>query len=145
MKFDVVLLADVFEKFRNRSFKNYEFCLRHYLSAPALSWDVVYIWQKLSLILFQIPPYICSLKKGMRDGVSYIFKIYSKANIKYLKFYNPKQVSKHIIYLDANNLYGYALSKFLPTSWFKWTDPKEFDFNKYTRSSSKGCVLEVDL
>ena len=37
LKFDVVLLADVFEKFRNHSFKNYEFCLRHYLSAPALS------------------------------------------------------------------------------------------------------------
>ena len=57
----------------------------------------------------------------------------------------PKKEWKHIIYLDANDLYGYARSKFLPTSCFKWIDPKEFDFNKYTSNSSKGCILHVDL
>ena len=62
-----------------------------------------------------------------------------------MKSYDPKQESKHIIYLDANNFYGYAMSKYLPTSRFKWIDPKEFDLNKYTSNSSKGCVLEVDL
>ena len=57
-----------------------------------------------------------------------------------------KQESKHIMYLDTNNWYGYyTMSKFLPTSGFKWIDPKEFDLNKYTSNSSKGCVLEVDL
>ena len=49
------------------------------------------------------------------------------------------------IYLDTKNLYGYAMSKFLPTSGFKWIDPKEFDLNKYTNNSSKGCFLKVDL
>ena len=48
-------------------------------------------------------------------------------------------------YLDANNLYGYAMSKSLPTSGFKWIDPKEFDLNKYTNNNLKRCVLEVDL
>ena len=62
---------------------------------------------------------------------------------KYLKSYNPKQESNHIIY--TSNLYGYAKSKFLPTSAVKWIDPKEFDLNKYTSSSLKECVLEVDL
>ena len=62
-----------------------------------------------------------------------------------MKSYDPKQESKHIIYLDANNLYGYAMSKFLPTSGFKWIDPKKFHLNKYTSNSLKGCVLEVDL
>ena len=42
-------------------------------------------------------------------------------------------------------LYGYAMSKFLSASWFKSIDPKEFDLNKYTSNSSKGCVLEVDF
>ena len=56
-----------------------------------------------------------------------------------------KQKSKHIIYLDANNLYGYAISKFLPTSRFKWMDLEEFDLNKYANNNSKGYVLEVDL
>ena len=58
-------------------------------------------------------------EKGMRGGVSYISIGYSKASNKYLKSYEPKQETKHIIYLDANNLYGYAISKFLPTSSFK--------------------------
>ena len=68
----------------------------------------------------------------MRGGVSYIFKRYSKANKKYLKSYDPKQQSKHIIYLDTNNFYGYAMSKFLPTDGLKWIDPKVFNLNKYT-------------
>ena len=53
--------------------------------------------------------------------------------------------NQNIIYLDVNDLYCYAMSKFLPTSRFKWIDPKEFDLNKYTSNSLKGCVLGVDL
>ena len=71
-------------------------------------------------------------------GISNIFSRYIKANNRYLKTYEPKQESKHIIYLEANNLYGYA-------SEFKWIDSKEFDLNKYTSNNSKGCVLEIDL
>ena len=84
-------------------------------------------------------------EKGTRGGVSNISNRYSKANNKYLKSYDPKQELKHIIYLDANNLYGYAMSEFLPISRLKCIDPQEFDLNKYTSSISKGCVLEVDL
>ena len=56
-----------------------------------------------------------------------------------------QQISKHIIYLDANNLYGYVMTKFLSTSEFKWIDPKEFYLNKCNHNISKKCVLEVDL
>ena len=84
-------------------------------------------------------------KKGMRGGVSYSCNRYNKANNKPLKSYDPKQESKCIISLDANNLYGYGMSKLFPTHGFKWIDPKEFDLNKYTRNGSKGCVLKVDL
>ena len=57
-----------------------------------------------------------SLKKSMRVGLSYISKRCSKGNNKYLKPFNPKQESKHIIYLDTNNLYGCAMSKIPPTN-----------------------------
>ena len=57
------------------------------------------------------------------------------AEKKNLKYCHPKQDTKHIIYLDANNLYGCASSKFLPTSRFKWIDPKVVDLNKYTKNS----------
>ena len=62
-----------------------------------------------------------------------------------MKSYEAKLESKHITYLDANNFYGYTMSKFLPIRGFKWLDPKEFDLSKYTSNRSKGCVLEVDL
>ena len=100
---------------------------------------------KVELELIPHPDMYIFFEKGIRDGVSYISNRYSNANNKYLKSYDPEQESKHIIYLDANDLYGYDISKFLPTSGFKWIDPKEFDLNKYTSNSSKGCFLEVDL
>ena len=70
-------------------------------------------------------------EKGTRCGVSCIYNRCSKANHKYLKSHDSKQESRHIIHLDANNLYGYAISNFLPTTNFKWFDPKKFDLNKF--------------
>ena len=145
LKYDVLLLADVFEKFRNNCIKNYGLCPSHYLSAPALSWDAMLSMTKVKLELISDPGMYIFFEKGIRGGVSYISNRYSKANNKYLKSYDPKLESKHIIYLDTNNLHGHAMSKFLPTCVFKWIDPKEFGFNKYTSTSSKGCVPEVDL
>ena len=99
---------------------------------------------KVELELIPDPNMFIFFEKSMRDEVSYISNRYSKANNKYLKSYDPKQESKHIIYLDASNFYGYAMSKFLPTSGFRSVDPKELYWNKYTSNSSKGCILEVD-
>ena len=76
-------------------------------------------------------------EKGIRGGMSDVFHIYNKGNKNFLKSYDPKQEPKYMIYLDANNLYGYVMSKFLPTSGFKWIDPKECNLNKYTSNSSK--------
>ena len=73
---------------------------------------------------------ILSFKKGIRLGISYISNRYSKVNNKHFKSYDPKQYSKHIIYLDANNLYGYTMPKFLPTSGFKWINSEGFYLNK---------------
>ena len=93
----------------------------------------------------ELPDMYISFEKGIRGGISYISNRYSKPNNKYLKCYEPKQESKHITDLDVNNLHGYTMSKFLPTKGFKWTDLKEFNLNKYTSNSSKGCNLKVDL
>ena len=81
----------------------------------------------------------------MQWSIWVISKRYIKANSKYLKSYDPKQESKHIIYLGTNNLYGYAMCKFLATGGFKWMEPEEFYLDKYTCKSSKVCILEVDL
>ena len=79
-------------------------------------------------------------EKGLRGGASYTSKRYRKSNNKYLNYLcifiyvisicDPKQESKHIIYLGANNLYGYDMFKFLARGGFKWIEPKDFDSNK---------------
>jgi hypothetical protein len=82
----------------------------------------------------------------MRGEVSYIAHRYRKANNKYMKDHDPNKESKHIMYLDANNLYGWAMSQSLPTAGFRWLNTdKEIDLDKYDENSDKGLVLEVDL
>ena len=78
---------------------------------------------KVKIEFITDPDMYIFFEKSMR--VSCVSNRYSKANNKYLKSYDPKQESKHIIYLDAKNLYVYAMSKFLSISGFKWMDPKE--------------------
>ena len=74
---------------------------------------------KIELELIPDPDMYIFFEKGTRGGISYISHKYRKANNKYLKSYDPKEESKHIIYLNANNLYGYTMFKFLRTSGFK--------------------------
>ena len=90
------------------------------------------------------------IEKGMRGGVSYIANRYGKAcNInKYMEEYDEESPSKYIIYLDANNLYGWAMSQYLPTGNFRRTTDKKInkiDLGKYKTNGKKGLILEVDL
>ena len=112
LKCNILLLADAFGKFRNNGLNNYGLCSSHYFSAPSLSCDAMLNMTKVELELIPDPDMYIFFEKSTRSGVL-IFLI---DNIKYLKSYDPKQESKHIIYLDANNLYGYSMFKFLPTS-----------------------------
>ena len=120
-------------------------CPSHYLSAPGLSWDAML--KMIKVVLELIPDFDMNIffGKGTKGGITYSSNRYSKGNNKCLKSYDLKQESKNIIYLDANNSYGYAMPKFLPTTNFKRIDTKVFDLNKYTSKSSKSCVLEVNL
>ena len=84
----------------------------------------------------------------MRGGISYITKIYSKANNKYITDYDGKEESRFIVYLDGNNLYGLGMSQYLPYGRFKWLSQKKinkFDVNSTAENSSDGCILEADL
>ena len=145
LKCDALLLADVFEKFRINSLKNYLLCPSHYLSVPALRCDAMLNMTKIKVELISDLDLIPFLEKSMRGKVSYTSNRSSKTSNKYLKFYDPKQESKHIIYLDENNFYGYAMSKFLPKSGFKGINPKEFALNKLLTIVRKGVFLKLIL
>ena len=111
-----------------------------------LSWDAMLNMTKGELGLISDDEAYLFFEKGMRSKVSHIYKICRKANNKYLKSYDPKQQSRHILYSGANKLYGYAMSKFHSTSWFKWIDPQDFNSNKYRNSNSSiRCVLQIDF
>ena len=87
-------------------------------------------------------------EKGMRGGISYIANRYGKANNKYMEEYSKEDKSKYIMYLDANNLYGWAMSQYLPTGGFNWLNEEELnniDLGKYEEKSNEGLILEVDL
>ena len=97
LKCDVLLLADVFQKFRNNSLKNHGLFSSLYLSAPSLSWDAMLKMRKIKLELVTDPDMYIFFEKTTRGGNSYISNRYSKTNNKYLKSYDPKRESKHII------------------------------------------------
>ena len=140
-KVDVLLLADVFENFRNICLENYELDPAHYYTAPGLAWDVALKVTDVNLELLSDIDMLLMVEKGIRGGVSMISNRYGKANNKYMgdKF-NSNEPSKYIQYLDANNLYGWAMSKPLPTHGFKWMKTSELETWEL-----HSCILEVDL
>ena len=145
---DVLLLTDVFENFRKTCMKYYKLDPCHYFTSPGLSWDAMLKVTNIKLELMTDIDMFQFIKKGMCGGVSYIANRYGNANNKYMKEYNEKAPSKYIMYLDANNLYGWAMSQYLPTGNFKWMTDKEInkiDLGKYKADGKKGLILQVDL
>ena len=138
---DVLLLADVFENFRDICIKNHKLDPAHYYTAPGLAWDAALKVTKVELELLSDIDMLLMVEKGIRGGVSMISTRYGKSNNKYMAdSFIKKDPSKYIQYLDANNLYGRAMSKSLPTHNFKWME--EDEKNNWKNYS---CILEVDL
>ena len=147
---DVLLLADVFENFRNSSLKIYGLDPAHYFTAPGLSWDACLKMTGIELELLSDPDMLLMWEKCIRGGISMISNRYGKANNKYMgRGFNKNKPSIFLMYLDANNLYGWAMSKKLPTHGFKCLTTGEmeklFNNQEYHTWNKTPCILEVDL
>ena len=141
LKSDVLLLADVFEEFRNICLENYSLDPAWYYTSPGLSWDALSKHSKINLELLTDPDKLLLFEQGIRGGISMISNRYGKANNKYMgEKYDPMIPSKYLAYLDANNLYGWAMMKPLPVGDFKWMEEKELE-----NWEDIPCILEVDL
>ena len=131
LKTDVLLLCDVFEKFISAYLEYYSLDLSHYFSSPGLSWDAVLKMTGTELQKIDNIDMHLLLEKGMRGGISYISKRYSKID-----------KNKTIMYWDANNLYVWPMSQSLPVSDLKFLTQKEIN-NFDLDSISKTVKLDI--
>ena len=125
---DVLLLADIFENLRNNCMSHYELDPAWYFSAPGLAWDATIKITKVELELLSDLDMLLMIESGIREGIATISHRNAKGNDEYMGTeFDPAEESKFISYLDANNLYGWAISKQLPTTGFEWMTDDELD------------------
>ncbi|XP_075162781.1 uncharacterized protein LOC142235412 [Haematobia irritans] len=152
---DVLLLADIFEKFRTMCIDIHELDPCHYFTVPGLSWEamlkLVTRTTELHLLLDKEMHNFCM--RGIRGGIVQCSKRYVRANNKYMKDYIEDLVLSILLYIDANNLYGLAMSQCLPQKDFEWViGSPEFllkfffdNISKLPADATHGYFLEVDL
>src|ERR1700759_2262724 len=148
LKTDTLLLADVFQNFRQVSIFNYDLDPCHYFTFPGLSLSACLKHTGVELELFTNIDQLLFIERGIRGGISTISNRYSIANNKYLPNHDKSKPSKYIMYLDANNLYGYAMSEPLPVGGFKFlsvADRRKLDIMSIGGDDEIGYILDVDL
>ena len=105
---------------------NYELDPAWYYTAPGLAWDAALKMTKVELEMLTDIQMLDMFEEGIRGGISSIMHRHAKANNKNMgKYFNPENPSKYLVYLDANNLCGWAMSETLPTKGFKWMTEEE--------------------
>ena len=148
---DTLFLADTFENFRDRCINTYKLDPAHSLSAVGLAWQTCLKKTGVKLELLTDNDMLTMIEEGIRGGMCNAVYRHAKANNKYMKNYNKNIESSYLMYLDTNNLYGWAMSKRLSADSFKWIKKDNLSkFNEkfikdYDENSDKGYILEVDV
>ena len=156
---DTLLLADVFKNFRDMcvyeldpGYMNltsvYELDPTHFLSLPGLAWQAFLKKTNIELELLTDYDILLMVEEGIRGGICHSIHRYAKANNKYIKNYNKDEESSYIQYLDANNPYGWAMSKELPVNGFRWLEINEINeefIKNYNENDNKDFIIEVDV
>ena len=136
--------------------KTLEICLEiyeldpvYFVSAPGLAWQACLKKTKVKLELLRDYDMLLMVENWTRGGICQSTHRYANANNKYMKKCDKFIDPSYIAYLDANNLYGWAMSQKLPVNGFKWVKNLS-EFNKkfiknYDENSDKGYFLEVDV
>ena len=147
---DTLLLADVFEKFRETCIEIYGFDSSYFCSAPGLAWQARLKNTDLKLELLTDYQMLLMAEARIRGGMCQSTHRYGKANNKYMKDYDKKIESSYLTYLDANNLYGWAMSRKISVNGFIWYNSYLLDFTEDflkndDENSDEGYFLELDF
>ena len=124
---DVLLLADFFEKFRRTCLDFHKLDPLHYFTTPDLACDAALRMSRVDLELITNENIYNMIENSIRGGISMISTRHAKANNPCLPSYDPDLPRQDLIYLDANNLYGHAMSQYLPTGGFRLLDDEEVE------------------
>ena len=125
---DTLLLADVFENFRNKCIKIYELDPDHSLSVSGLVWQAC-LKDRKKIRIINLYWYATDDWKGIRGGICHAIYRHAKANNKYMKSYDKNIESSYLTYLDANNIYRWTMFQKLPVNDFEWVEELS-EFNK---------------
>ena len=140
---DTLLLADIFENFRNMCLNIYELDPVYFVSAPGLAWQACLKKTGVELELLTDIDMLLMIEKGTRSGICQATHRYAKANNKYMKNYNKNIESSYIQYVDANNLYGWAMTQRLPVNDFEWV--KQEDLSQFNEAVMKMVKQDIFL
>ena len=133
VKVDTALLAAVFENFRDKHIEIDKLDPAYFLTTPGLSWWACLKNTGVKLELLTDENVFVTYEKVIRGGICNKVHSYAEANNKYRKNYDKNKESSFLMYVDANNLYGWAMSKKLPVDSFKWVD----DLSLFTEGFTK--------
>ena len=143
---EVILLANVFESFRRICLDNYGLDPAHFYTAPGLAWKACLKKTGIRLDLLLDPDMLLIFKREIRGGITQSVHRWAAANNPYMgSEYDSSSPTRYLQYLDANNLYGWAMSQPLPTGRFKWADVHPDEIGELVNCSDHGNLLEVDV
>ncbi|XP_036146615.1 uncharacterized protein LOC118646876 [Monomorium pharaonis] len=143
LKTDVLLLADIFENFRDSCVASYGLDPAYYYTLPGFTWDAMLKHTCINFELLTDIEMVMFIERGIRGGLSQCSCRYARANNKHMQSYDP---SSYLMYFDVNNLYGWAMCQPLPYAEFQWVENiSNFDVTTIASDSPTGYIFEVDL
>ncbi|XP_052767835.1 uncharacterized protein LOC128208317 [Mya arenaria] len=148
LRMDCVLLCQVFESFRTLCLKQYDLDACQFFTSPGLSWSACLKLSQVELELLTDIDQVLMIEAGIRGGISQISHRHAKANNPYLPDYDASLPTIYLQYLDANNLYGWAMNQPLPVGQFKFMSDSEIqslDIKSIPEAGDTGYILEVSL